>query len=228
MGARRAVVERHLTGEELRVEIKKADDSNVVRRLCFVTNLYAGETVAEAARRVGASQGTASGWLARWNEEGPTGLIPRFGGAPPPKLTHQQSRDLQRLLEESQPWTNHEITQLIETKFGVSFHPGHVRRILRSVYGMSYAIPRPETPSRPENAHENAPDDDSREETADPGETIVGFFRSGVADADGQYTSYVGVRHTANCQEYATGEDRRCRLLRTQRRECPPLSRESP
>lgn len=184
MGARRAVVERHLSDEELRLEIKKADDPKVVRRLCFVSNLCAGDTIKEATTRVGASRSIGSQWLERWNETGPNGLIPRFGGGRPPKLSHQQSRDLQRLLEEGQPWTTREITQLIEGEFGVSYHPGHVQRICRTVYSMSYAIPRPETPSRPENAEEilterlfEALGEESDEEAVDPGETVLGFFR---------------------------------------------------
>jgi len=60
MGTRRAVVERHLSDDELRTEIKKADDEKVVRRLCFVSNLYAGDAIKEAATRVGASRGIGS------------------------------------------------------------------------------------------------------------------------------------------------------------------------
>ncbi len=51
MSNRRAHLERHLSHEELRDAIKKADDRRVVRRLCFVRNLYAGDTIEEAAWR---------------------------------------------------------------------------------------------------------------------------------------------------------------------------------
>jgi transposase len=208
MGTCRLVAERHLSDDELKAAIKKTDDEKVVRRLCFVRNLYAGDSVAEAAARVGTSYGTGRLWLHRWNEEDPAGLILRFGGGRPPKLSHQESRHLQQLLEEGQPWTTGEIMQLIEDEFRVSFHPNYLPRLLRSVYKMSYAIPRPETPSRPENADEilaerldkalseqdmrtNEEDD---KEAADPGETIVGFFRSSVADADGKSASALGLR----------------------------------
>ena len=185
------VAERHLSDDELKAVIKKTDDVKVVRRLCFVSNLYAGDSVAAAAARVGASYGTGRLWLHRWNEDGLAELVPRFGDLPPPKLSHQQSRHLQRLLEEGQPWTTGEIMQLIEDEFCVSFHPNSLPRLLYSIYKMSYAIPRPETPSRPANVDEilterldealseqdlrmNEEDD---EEAVDPGETIVGFFR---------------------------------------------------
>lgn len=207
MGTSRLVAERHLSSDELKVEIKKTDDEKVVRRLCFVSNLYAGDSVTEAAARVGASYGAGRLWLHRWNEDGPTGLIPRFGGGRPPKLTHQQSRDLHRLLEGGQPWTTGEIMQLIEDEFSVRFHPNYLPRLLRSVYKMSYAIPRPETPSRPDNAdeilaerldealseQETSPNEEDKE-AADPGETIVGFFRSSVANADGKSASALGLR----------------------------------
>jgi transposase len=187
MGTRRVVVERHLSAEELRDAIKEADDCRVVRRLCFVSNLYEGDTLKQATRRVGASRAIGSEWLTRWNEHGAPGLIPRFGGGRPPKLSHQQSRDLQRLLEDGQPWTTNEVVQLIEDEFGISYHPGHVSRLLRDTYGMSYAIPRPETPSRPDNAEEilaerlddalGEIDTDRSRKDADPSETVLGFFR---------------------------------------------------
>ena len=166
---------------------KEADDCRVVRRLCFVNNLYEGDTLKQATRRVGASRGTGSEWFTRWNENGLGGLVPRFGGGGPPKLSHQQSRDLQRLLEEGQPWTTNEVTYLIEEELGVSYHPGHVSRLLRHTYRMSYAIPRLETLSRPDNAEEILAErlvqvlgkinSDRREGAADHGETVHGFFR---------------------------------------------------
>lgn len=41
---------------------------------------------------------------------------------------------------------------------------------------MSYAIPRPETPSQPANADEILGEENDKE-AADPGETVLGFFR---------------------------------------------------
>jgi len=77
--------------------------------------------------------------------------------------------------------------QLIEDELGVSYHPGHVSRLLRRTYGMSYSIPRPETPSRPENAEEilaerledalGEIEADRAEEGPDSEGTVLGFFR---------------------------------------------------
>lgn len=158
-----------------------------------MNNLYAGDSVKEAAARVGASYSAGRIWLHRWNQDGPAGLVPRFGGGRPPKLSYQQSRDLQRILEEGQPWTTGEIKRLIKDEFGVDFHANYLPQLLRSVYKMSYAIPRPETSSRPENAEEilaerlvKALGEETDEEAVNPGETVLGFFRCVVADADGK------------------------------------------
>jgi len=80
-----------------------------------------------------------------------------------------------------------EVVHLIKDEFGVSYHPGHVSRLLRHVYGLSYSIPRPETPTRPEDAEEILAErlDDALgeidggrfREAADHGETVLGFFR---------------------------------------------------
>jgi len=58
MGSRRFDVTKHLSEGELDRavnEAQKADEARLVRRLCFVKNLYAGGVLEEAARRVGVS-----------------------------------------------------------------------------------------------------------------------------------------------------------------------------
>jgi len=58
MGTRRFDVTEHLSEEALDRainEAQKADEARLVRRLCFVKNLYAGDVLEEAARRVGVS-----------------------------------------------------------------------------------------------------------------------------------------------------------------------------
>jgi hypothetical protein len=58
-GRRRFDVIEHLSEAELDMAIndaQKADEAQLVRRLCFVKNLYVGDVLEEAARRVGVSQ----------------------------------------------------------------------------------------------------------------------------------------------------------------------------
>jgi len=56
---------KHLTETELDREIndaQKADEIRLVRRLCFVKNLYQGDTRKEAGNRVGISRSTTRRW----------------------------------------------------------------------------------------------------------------------------------------------------------------------
>jgi len=89
MGTRQVVVERHLSVGRLRDAFNEADDKRVFRRLCFVSNLYEGDTLKQATRRVGANRSIGSEWFTRWNKDGPAGLEPRFGSGRPPKLSYQ-------------------------------------------------------------------------------------------------------------------------------------------
>ena len=152
----RGLLLRHLTETELDQAVEdtqKADETRLVRRLCFVKNLYHGDTRMEAGDRVGISRSTTGRWASAWNDGGVEGLRPRFGGGRPPKLTPVQFDELCDILEADQPWTPQQIHALIEDRYNVSYHPAHLSRKLRSV-GMRYAKPRPMDPRRPADAKE--------------------------------------------------------------------------
>ena len=53
---RRKEVVRHLTDEELDRLLSEADNPKVVRGLVFIKNLYEGDTLKEAADRVGKAE----------------------------------------------------------------------------------------------------------------------------------------------------------------------------
>ncbi len=113
----RGLLLKHLTETELNREIKdaqKADETRLVRRLCFVKNLYQDDTRKEAGNRVGISRSTTRRWAHAWNEDRVEGLRPRFGGGRPPKLTPAQFDELCEVLEDGQPWTPQQIHALIE------------------------------------------------------------------------------------------------------------------
>ena len=181
----RAELHRHLSERELDKAIddaQKADETRLVRRLCFVKNLYAGETRTEAGRRVGVSQPTSSRWARAWNHAGVDGLRPSFGGGRPSKLTSQQFTELCDLLEKGQPWTPKAIHALIAERYDLTYDPAHLSRKLRTT-GMQYAKPRPMDPRRPDNADEVLAErlsealgeKEDREE--EDGPVVLGFFR---------------------------------------------------
>jgi putative transposase len=80
---RRGRFVKHLSGGELDHAIavaQKADETRLVRRLCYVKNLYHGNTRKEAGDRVGISRATTHRWTRAWNDGGIEGLQPSFGG----------------------------------------------------------------------------------------------------------------------------------------------------
>lgn len=147
-------VVKHLSQEELDTAIddaQKADETRLVRRLCLVKNLYAGDSITEAGSRVGVTQPTASRWTERWNNHGVDGLRPDFGGGRPPKLTEKQQEQLCTVLEAHQPLTTEHIQRLIEDGFDVSYSQRHVSRLLKKL-GIKHTVARPESPEHPDDA----------------------------------------------------------------------------
>jgi len=147
---RRKEIKRHLPEDELDKQLAEADDEEIVRRLSFIKNLYNGETIKEAANRVGRSEPTGDRWADDWNEGGVEALAPSFGGGRPPKLDDEEQDELLDLLREGQPWKSQEIQQLLKEEFDVEYHPDYLGKFLRKL-GLSYAKPRPKRPNRPEN-----------------------------------------------------------------------------
>jgi len=152
--SRRIEVVKHLSEDQLDSAInqgQKADETRLVRRLCFIKNLYFGDSSKIAAQRVGVSRFTGDRWLAAWNEDGVDGLRPSFAGGRPAKLSLEQFEEFFTLLEKGQLWTPQEIDDLLWERYGVTYDRAHLARILRAD-GMQYAKPRPMDPRQSPDA----------------------------------------------------------------------------
>ena len=152
-GDRRKEIAPHLSEDDLDRLLAETDDEKISKRLTFLKNLTKGDTLEEAADRVGKSASTGSRWARRWNEGGLGLLTPNFGGGPPPKLDDDEQEHLLDLLRDGQPWKKQEIQHLINQEFDVQFHPVYLSEFLYDL-GLSRAIPRTKRPSKPENADE--------------------------------------------------------------------------
>ncbi|MCW8173377.1 transposase [Natrialba swarupiae] len=150
---RRTEMVKHLSETQLDEainEAQKADETRLVRRLCFIKNVSLGDTDKMAARRVGASQPTGGRWLKAWNEGGVDGLRPSFAGGRP-RSSPLNSLTSSLHLEDGQPWTPQEIDDLLWDRYGVTYDRSHLARILRGD-GMQYAKPRPMDPRQSPDA----------------------------------------------------------------------------
>ncbi len=114
------------------------------------------------AEALGVTQGAISQWFKRARESGGVeGLYRRPNKGAAPRLSPGQLLHLSHLLEQGpqafgywdQVWTRERIATLIENRFGVRYHPGHVARILRKL-GWSLQRPARQATERDEEAVE--------------------------------------------------------------------------
>jgi putative transposase len=126
-------IKRHVSLRVLEQWIKHHDGSaRVLRRLLFIRLRYKGESVASAAESVSVTTQTGYNWQERWNKDGPAGLIPRYAGGHPSKLSSAQKEKLRECLNKQDHWTTSEVQQLVRSRFGISYSRDQIRRILRS------------------------------------------------------------------------------------------------
>ena len=160
----RKQIERHLTEKQLNEavdEAQSAEEAHLVRRLCFVKNIYAGDDTKEAASRVGVSQSTGSRWSDAWNEDEVDGLRPDWGGGRPRKLPEEKLPELEELLQQGpesfgyvgKRWTSPRVKEVIEQVFGVTVHPVTAGEYMKQL-NWSYKMPQRRKNKRDEDAIE--------------------------------------------------------------------------
>ncbi len=147
-------IQRHMSIEELDKRIKTLETNvKVLKRLYFVKHRYNGKSVIEACDLVGVKKPVGYIWQDRWNKEGYSGLIPRYAGGRPSKLSKKQKERLLELLHQKDNWTTDEVRNLIKKEFNVEYTLKQIRIILRN-YGMIYAKPYVRDYRRPSDAED--------------------------------------------------------------------------
>jgi len=145
-------IKKIMSIEELDKRIKSLEkDVKVLNRLHFVKNRYLGDSVDAASQKVGVTKMVGYAWQERWNKNGYAGLIPKYAGGRPSKLTEEQKNEVKMLLKERNDWTTDEIKNIIKNKFAVQYTLKQVRVILRN-FGMKYGKPYSHDYRRPKDA----------------------------------------------------------------------------
>jgi transposase len=111
------------------------------RRLEALKLLQQGHNQSEVARRVKVCSQTVSRWARTVSAEGEKALSAAGRAGRKPLLDDQQrERLIARLLEgperlgyETPLWTCNRVAHLIQEEFGVTYHSGHVWKILRQL-----------------------------------------------------------------------------------------------
>ena len=115
--------------------------------------LKQGLGVREVARQVRASPSSVKRWKDMVAEGGKDALAARPNTGRPPRMNPGQKGKLLKLLLKGAVahgypgdlWTLPRVSQVIEAKFGIQYHPAHVWKILR---GCSWSCQKPERRAR--------------------------------------------------------------------------------
>ena len=166
------VVERRVSESEINKRIREEKNrARIIPRLIFIKLLYGGKSVIEASKDVGVVKRVGYQWLERWNESGFDGLVPRFAGGKPSKLSVDQKKELRTLLETKDLWYLGDVVDLIRTKFDVEYSERQVRRILKG-FKMKHEKPYQVDYRRPDDAEEKL----KKPGQINPNDTTIGFF----------------------------------------------------
>jgi transposase len=100
-----------------------------------------GKNQADVARELEVSRQSVSRWHAEWTSGGTTALRSAGRAGRLPQLDQSDLRKVERRLEKgplangypTDMWTLQRVAEVIEDETGVSYHPGHVWRLLRQM-----------------------------------------------------------------------------------------------
>ena len=151
---------------ELRTDFSAAELRKLARRcghhrqscrLLSIAAIYDGMNRTDAAAVGGMDRQTLRDWVIRFNERGPDGLKDLYKGAPGRKLNDAQLAELAQIVEAGPDlerdgvvrWRRVDLQQLIEERFGVTYHERTVSKLLKAL-GFSKLAPRPQHPAQDE------------------------------------------------------------------------------
>lgn len=101
---------KHISAKEIAKKIKDYSiQTKILKRLIFINLRYSGQTVLESCKNLSISPATGYKWQERWNFEGYAGLIPKYGGGRPSKLSNKEKEALWEALHARDHWTTNEV-----------------------------------------------------------------------------------------------------------------------
>jgi len=133
---------------QLRKEASREHELRVAQRFHGIALSIEGHTVSQIARILNVHRSSVPLWIQHWNAERETGLLEGHRAGRRTQLTASQQEQLQDILDsgpvayglETGIWTSPVIREVITQEFGVAYHPGHVRKLLKR---LGYSVQRP-------------------------------------------------------------------------------------
>jgi putative transposase len=129
-------------------EAEREGAYRVAKRLRAVVLNSEGHTSGELANILQAPRSKVSEWLQRYQTDGINGLLEGYRSGRPSVMSEKQQKQLEDILDrgpvayglDSGIWTSPMIAWVIETEFGIQYHPGHARKLL---HGWGFSVHRP-------------------------------------------------------------------------------------
>lgn len=121
----------------------------VAKRIHAILLNHDGNTSGSIANILHAPRSKVSEWLQKYSKHGYESLLEGQRSGRPSGLDKSQIQNLSDIIESgpvaygylSGIWTSIMISEVIQHEFSVTYHPGHVRKILRQI-GFSVQRPR--------------------------------------------------------------------------------------
>ncbi len=138
----------HVSLQELKQNMAAETNAKSKLRWLIAIHRKQGKSLDAVAEASAAPKQTVVSILHRFAEKGPQAAHAVKQDGRPPHLTKRQRLRLLKILEKgnarapSRLWTSKEVLALIKKKFGVSYTPQHVWRLLVAC-GFSLLVPRP-------------------------------------------------------------------------------------
>ncbi len=134
----------------LRKQAMADNAPRVVLRIQGVMLSLEQQSVSNIAQLLRVHRSSVHTWISLWNEYGAESLYEGYRSGKPRRLSEQDREKLVDIVESGPVayglntgvWTSPIITQIIEEEFGVSYHPGHVRKLLHE---FGFSVQRPTT-----------------------------------------------------------------------------------
>jgi len=134
----------------LRQEAQTDKAPRVALRLQAIMLSVQQQTTGQIAQGLQVDRTRVHAWIGAWNDYGDEGLLEGHRSGRPAQLSPTQREQLGDILDSGPVahglntgvWTSPLIAQIIAEEFDVSYHPGHVRRLLKQ---LNFSVQRPKT-----------------------------------------------------------------------------------
>lgn len=146
------ILEFHHSTKKKLIRLKKEAEQEgayrVAKRLHAILLCSGGHTSGEIATLLEAPRSKVSEWLRLYESQGYNGLLEGHRSGRPRELSEEQEVELSDIIESGPTaygflggvWTAPMVGRVIETEFGVTYHPGHICRLLHE---LEFSVQRP-------------------------------------------------------------------------------------